>query len=47
MNDLVIADHHILPVVHRPSVDGVGIKIAAFVGWSGVMGSIHHWHREA
>ncbi|OYU83175.1 MAG: peptide ABC transporter substrate-binding protein, partial [Burkholderiales bacterium PBB5] len=47
MNDLVVADHHILPIVHRPSLDGVGTKIAAHIGWTGVVGSIHHWFREA
>ena len=47
MNDLVVNDHHILPIVHRPSLDGVGTKIAAHIGWTGVVGSIHHWFRES
>ena len=46
MNDLVVGDQHILPVVHRPSLDALANKLVGPIGWSGVMGSLQHWYRE-
>ena len=48
MNDLVVQDHHILPLVFRPKIAGIGSKLVMpLSGWSEDMGLLAHWYREA
>jgi peptide/nickel transport system substrate-binding protein len=48
MNDIVIKDVAVIPVVTRPSVAAVGSKIRApLSGWDSNMYAIQDWYREA
>ncbi|MDO9075255.1 MAG: peptide ABC transporter substrate-binding protein [Rubrivivax sp.] len=48
LNDLVINDGHIVPVVYRPRVAGVATKLSApLSGWDNDMWALPHWYREA
>ena len=47
MNDLVCNDGYILPVVYRPSVDGLArTLVAPITGWDLSLAAIHEWYRE-
>ena len=48
LNDLIINDGHIIPVVYRPRVAGVASKLSApLSGWDNEMWALAHWFREA
>ncbi len=48
LNDLIITDGHIIPVVYRPRVAGVATKLSApLSGWDNDMWALPHWYREA
>ena len=48
MNDLVIADVVVIPVVARPKVQGLSAKLQAPVsGWDNDFAQIFDWYREA
>ncbi|MDP3085571.1 MAG: hypothetical protein Q8N44_18025, partial [Rubrivivax sp.] len=48
MNDLLIADNYIIPVVFRPRVSAAGTKLAApLSGWDNDMWALPHWFKEA
>jgi peptide/nickel transport system substrate-binding protein len=48
MNDLVIDDHAVIPVVYRPAVNGFvkGLR-ARLSGWDNVFADLPNWYREA
>ena len=47
MNDMVIADVVVIPVVYRPSVRGVKNKLQAWMsGWDNDMWMVGDWYRE-
>ncbi len=48
MNDLLCSSHHIIPLVHRPEVAGLGRSLRGHIsGWDLGLGFIHDWYREA
>jgi peptide/nickel transport system substrate-binding protein len=48
MNDLVIADGHIIPVVFRPRPSAATNKLSApLSGWDNDMWALPHWFKEA
>jgi peptide/nickel transport system substrate-binding protein len=48
MNDVVCSDNAVIPVVYRPAVNGVALKLNATVsGWDDVLAGIADWYREA
>jgi peptide/nickel transport system substrate-binding protein len=48
MNDLVIDDVVVIPVVYRPNVRGIESKLKVYLsGWDSDMYQIAEWHREA
>ena len=47
MNDLVCNDHHVLPVVFRPSVNAMGRGLVGSPSpWDVSVAAIHDWYRE-
>ena len=47
MNDLVCNDHHVLPVVFRPSVNAMGTKLhGPITSWDVSVAHIHDWYKE-
>ncbi len=47
MNDLLCGSHHIIPLIHRPDVVGLGRAMRApMSGWDLGVGFIHDWYRE-
>ncbi len=47
MNDLLCSSHHVIPVVHRPDVSGLGRTLRApMSGWDLGVGFIQDWYRE-
>lgn len=48
LNDLVVGDNYILPLVRRPKVSAVSTNLTAHVsGWDNDLGLINNWYREA
>ncbi len=48
MNDLVVADGHIIPLISRPRVRGASLKLASMLsGWDLDFSGLHNWYREA
>lgn len=48
LNDLVCADHYIIPVVFRPRVSAAGLRmVAPLSGWDNDTWAIAHWYKEA
>ena len=48
MNELVVGDNHILPLVYRPQVGGVSNKLTAQLsGWDNSLWQLASWYREA
>ena len=48
MNDMVVGDPAVIPVVYRPSVSGIsrGLK-ASLSGWDNVLWDLRNWYRDA
>ncbi len=47
-NDIVIEDFVVIPVVYRPSVQAVSLKLkCALSGWDSLLALLNGWHREA
>ena len=48
MNDMVIKDVAVIPVVYRPSVAAVSSKLhARLSGWDSYIGDLHNWYADA
>ncbi len=48
MNDLVVKDGYIIPLISRPRVRGAVLKLVApLTGWDLDFSSLHNWYREA
>jgi peptide/nickel transport system substrate-binding protein len=48
LNDLVVADNHILPLVRRPKVTALKSGLTAHIsGWDNDLYQIASWYREA
>ena len=48
MNDMVVDDHAIIPVVYRPGVAGMAKNLRATLsGWDNAFWNLKDWHREA
>jgi len=48
MNDIVCNDVAMVPVVYRPSVDGLSRSISApMTGWDLGLAAVHDWYRES
>ncbi len=48
MNDLLVSDGHVIPVVFRPRVSAAGTKLSApLSGWDNDMWALPHWFKEA
>jgi peptide/nickel transport system substrate-binding protein len=48
MNDMVVEDHAIVPVVYRPGVAGMAKNLrATFSGWDNAFWNLKDWYREA
>ena len=48
MNELVIADQAVIPVVYRPTTAAASHKLRAQVsGWDNTFGGLKDWHRDA
>jgi peptide/nickel transport system substrate-binding protein len=48
MNDMVIKSGYIIPLISRPRVRGVGLKLATtLTGWDLDFSGLHNWFREA
>ena len=47
MNDLLAADQHVVALMHRADVDGLGAKLVAPRGFGASLGLLHHWYRDA
>jgi len=48
MNDLVVNDNFVIPLISRPRVRGASLKlVAALSGWDLDFSTLHNWYREA
>jgi peptide/nickel transport system substrate-binding protein len=48
MNDLVCKDHAVIPVVYRPSVNGLARNVVAPIsGWDDTLAGLADWYRAA
>ena len=47
MNDLLAADQHVVALMHRADVDGLGARLVAPRGFGASLSLLHHWYREA
>jgi len=48
MNDMVVKDGYIIPLISRPRVRGAVLKLVApLSGWDLDFSSLHNWYREA
>ena len=48
MNDLVIKDIVVIPVVYRPNVAAVANKLhVRLSGWDSYIGDLHDWYADA
>jgi peptide/nickel transport system substrate-binding protein len=47
MNDLVVGDGHIIPLISRPRVHGSSLKlVTTYTGWDLDFSFLHNWYRE-
>ena len=47
MNDLVVGDNHMLPLVYRPQVAGANRNLVlSLSGWANDLTSVHSWYRD-
>jgi peptide/nickel transport system substrate-binding protein len=47
MNDMVVGDPVVIPVVYRPSVSAMSRQLRATVsGWDNVLWDLKNWYRE-
>ncbi len=47
MNDLVVQDRYIIPLVFRPALSGVSHRLVAQLsGWSDNLSGLAHWYRD-
>ena len=48
MNDMVVGDPAVIPVVYRPGVSGMSRQLRATLsGWDNVLWDLRNWYREA
>ena len=48
MNDLVIAENYVIPLISRPRVRGATLKLVTVLsGWDLDFSGLHNWYREA
>ena len=48
MNDMVVGDPAVIPVVYRPGVSGLSHQLRARLsGWDNVLWDLSNWYREA
>jgi peptide/nickel transport system substrate-binding protein len=48
MNDMVLKDIVVIPVVYRPSVAAVSTKLHVLLsGWDSYIGDLHNWYADA
>jgi len=48
MNDMVVGDPAVIPVVYRPVVSGLSKQLkASLSGWDNVLWDLRNWYREA
>jgi len=47
MNDLIVFDQYVLPLVHRADVDGFAKRLVAPRAYGGSLSLLHHWYRDA
>ena len=48
LNEMVVADHVVIPVVARPGVAAMNAKLAANIsGWDNNTWDIQDWYKEA
>jgi peptide/nickel transport system substrate-binding protein len=48
LNDLVVKDNAVIPLISRPRVRGSNLKLAApLTGWDLDFSGLHNWYREA
>ena len=48
MNDMVVGDPGVIPVVYRRSVSGMSHQLRARLsGWDNVLWDLRNWYREA
>jgi peptide/nickel transport system substrate-binding protein len=47
MNDMVVGDPAVIPVVYRPSVSAMSRQLRATLsGWDNVLWDLRNWYRE-
>jgi len=47
MNDMVVGDPVVIPVVYRPSVSAMSLQLRAKLsGWDNVLWDLKNWYRE-
>jgi peptide/nickel transport system substrate-binding protein len=47
MNDMVVGDGHIIPLISRPRVSGASLKLMTdLTGWDLDFSGLHNWYRE-
>jgi peptide/nickel transport system substrate-binding protein len=47
MNDLLVSDHYVLPLVYRPQVAGANRNLVlSLSGWANDLSSVHSWYRD-
>ncbi|MBC7637466.1 MAG: peptide ABC transporter substrate-binding protein, partial [Acetobacteraceae bacterium] len=48
LNDMVIADRAVIPVVYRPAVAAAALKLSfRLSGWDSYIGELHDWYMDA
>lgn len=48
LNDMVVGDNYIQPLLHRAQAAAVGIKVKPYLsGWDATFSRLHDWHRIA
>jgi peptide/nickel transport system substrate-binding protein len=48
MNELVVGEPVVIPVVYRPRVAAISSRLRAYIsGWDGDLGNLREWYREA
>ena len=48
MNDMVVKDNHVIPLISRPRVRGANLKLVnPLTGWDLDFSGLQHWYREA
>ncbi|OYU65171.1 MAG: hypothetical protein CFE45_44360, partial [Burkholderiales bacterium PBB5] len=47
MNDLIVFDQYVLPLVHRADVDGFAKRLVVPRAYGGSLSLLHHWYRDA